>query len=149
MTIIKDRLLNDNDIQKGDLIAFHWNSNRNLYSILKMNSEHTVGLVIGYAENVFIENAYFVFQESKRKYTVETGKKERHSFIVGSFITFEEKNDVFSSDLYYNPMILKKFVDGPAYFNEGEIISFDHLKEIYATSTIRNNRKVPFISYNN
>lgn len=147
--IIKERLLNNNDIEKGTLVAFHWNAHRACYSVIKMNSKKTVGRVIGYTDTIVMENVYFVFQESKRNYTIETGKKERHSFIVGEFVSFEKGEEKYDSDLYYNPKILKKFIDAPSYFNENKMIEFDSLIKVCASSTTRNEKKVPFIEYKN
>lgn len=147
---MKKPILKDGDLQLGQLIAFHWNSHKDCYSILEMRSEKTKGNVIGYCDEIEVSDAYIIFDNSKKAYTLRTHKKDRHTFIVGKFKGFNKSNTSYEKILYYNPLKVNTFVDADIYFSTGEQVSFNTIKKVFASNQLKKgNIKIPHIFYKN
>lgn len=129
---------------KNMVVATHWNSRDNLYSIIQMNSKHSEGLVIGYSENVTLKNCYVHIKKSEQRKVKGGTHKNRHAFICGSIVDFEP--NAFSSRLYYNPRLLDSFVDKYA-FEEHGIVEYIDSMDYVALAKIQSKNK-PFVTFN-
>lgn len=107
-------------IDEKTLVGVHWNSHKNCWSIVKMNSRHGVGLVLGYCQEITLRDVTTHIDKSKQKKVIEspTGAKDRHAFMVGYIedLQFEalEKN------IFYKPQCVSDFVDAEAWFKHGK-----------------------------
>lgn len=104
-------------IDNETLVGVHWNAHKNCWSIVSMKSRHTTGLVLGYCREITLRDVTTHIDKSKQKKVIESGKKDRHAFIVGYIedLEFEaqEKN------LYYSPKKVTDFVDAEKFFKYG------------------------------
>ena len=67
-------------LEKGQLVGVHWNSHKNVYSIVEFKSRNTAGLVNGYAMSVTLFNCTVKIDKSKQKTVRE--KTGMHSLLV-------------------------------------------------------------------
>jgi hypothetical protein len=125
-------------------VAVHWNSRDKLYSIVQMNSKHSVGLVVGYSENVTLKDCYVHIAKSEQKKVREGTHKNRHAFICGKIVDFEV--NAFSNRLYYNPKTLDSFVDKYAYYEQGVSEYIKHMDYVALAKVQSKNR--PFVTFN-
>ena len=109
MKLNKFRPRHDRTIEKGQLVGVHWNSHQSCWSIVAFKSRKAVGLVIGYADDVTLENVTFHIDKAKQKSVREKGTKDRHAFLVGNLVDFNSKQ--LEKNIYYNPFKLDNFVD--------------------------------------
>jgi hypothetical protein len=124
-------------------VAVHWNSRDKLYSIVHMKSKHSEGLVIGYSENITLENCYVHIRKSEQLKVRNGTHKNRHAFICGTIVDFEP--NAFANKLYYNPRKLDSFVEQYAYIEHGIIDYIDHMDYV-ALAKIQSKNK-PFVTF--
>lgn len=111
---------NNRTIQQGDLVAVHWNSHQNTWSIVEMKSQKTIGLVKGYAHELTLTNAVtFKIDKTKQRTVIEHGAKDRHAFVIGYIESFEV-DTTMNQELYYNPFKVRSFVDKSQFLTLGE-----------------------------
>ena len=103
-------------IEKGDLVGIHWNVRKNTWSIVAMKSRKSVGLVVGYANTITLENVTFHIDKIKQASVREKGAKDRHAFVVGEILDLNINEDL-TRELYYNPFKLDSFVDKTEFNN--------------------------------
>jgi hypothetical protein len=104
------------EVVQGQLVGVHWNSHRACWSIVEFKSRNTIGRVLGYADQVTLDNCTVKIDQAKKKKLLETGVKDRHAFIVGEFITCGHI-EILPRPIYYNPAKLESFVDARKYFS--------------------------------
>jgi len=130
-------------LEKGQLVGVHWNSHKNVYSIVEFKSRNTAGLVIGYAMSVTLLNCTFKIDRSKQKAVREKNRKDRHAFIVGYIEDINQKKEL-SNKIYYNPYKVDSFVDKDL-FEKGEIKYLSRIKRVHMNSDFQNNK--PDVTY--
>lgn len=118
----------ERSIEIGQLVALHWNSHKNVYSIVRMKSKKTIGEVVGYCKQATLSNAYTKIELSKQKTVKETSVKDRHAYIVGHLENFEK--ETLSHNMYYNPHVVNDFVDAASYFNDKQIVHIENAKRV-------------------
>jgi hypothetical protein len=93
-----------------------------------MNSRHSVGLVLGYAPQVTLQNVTTHIDKSKQKKVLESGKKDRHAFMVGYIESLDF--ETLDKNIYYSPRKVENFVDANVFFGSGEKKYIDHVKRV-------------------
>lgn len=123
-------------VEKNTLVGVHWNAHRSCWSIVQMKSRNTIGLVIGYADNLTLTDCTVKIDKSKQKNVRDSGVKDRHAFIVGRFENFNVEAP--EKKLYYNPHKLDSFVDAEQfecgnveYLAHMDRVNFDSWKKLY------------------
>ena len=117
-------------LDKNTLVGVHWNAHKNCWSIVAMKSRKTVGLVLGYCQEITLRDVTAHIDKSKQKKVLEspTQAKDRHAFMVGYIeelgYTELEKN------IYYKPQAVKSFVDAETWFTKGEASYIEHVKSV-------------------
>ncbi|MBG9732275.1 hypothetical protein ABD87_22890 [Lysinibacillus sphaericus] len=114
LTSFEPRL--NRSIEQGDLVGVHWNLRKNTWSIVAMKSRKSVGLVVGYANAIILENVTFHIDKIKQASVREKGAKDRHAFVVGKIVDLNI-NEKLTMELYYNPFKVDSFVDKTNYNN--------------------------------
>jgi len=130
-------------LEKGQLVGVHWNSHKNVYSIVEFKSRNTAGFVIGYAMSVTLLNCTVKIAGSKQKTVREKNRKDRHAFIVGYVEGINQKEEL-NNKMYYNPYKVDSFVDKEL-FEIGEIKYLSRLKRVHMNSDFQNNK--PDVTY--
>lgn len=126
------------------LVGVHWNAHKNVWSIVRMNSRKSVGLVLGYAPFVTLKDVTTHIDKTKQKKVIDSGVKDRHAFLVGyvDSLTYEalEKN------IYYNPKQVENFVDADKFImcEEKKYIG----KVSKASLSFNFNKNRPVVTYN-
>lgn len=95
-------------IERGCLVGVHWNSHRNMWSIVGMKSRKSIGVVLGYCEEITLQDVTFHIEKSKQTKVREYGAKDRHAFVVGKLVNFTFED--MDGELYYNPFKVDNFV---------------------------------------
>lgn len=130
-------------LKKGQLVGVHWNSHKEVYSIVEFKSRNTAGLVIGYASSVTLINCTVKIDSSKQKTVREKNRKDRHAFIVGYVEDINQKKEL-TKKIYYNPYKVDSFVDKDL-FEKGEVKPLSRLKRVHMNSNFQNNK--PYVTY--
>lgn len=128
-------------VEKGQLVALHWNSHKNVFSIVEMKSKRTLGMVLGYCKQATLTKAYTKIDASKQKTVRETEVKDRHAFIVGYLENF--KKEQLPNRIYYNPHLVDDFVDGNSFFKERKKV---HIEEVSRVNLDHDGEK-PMVTY--
>lgn len=102
---------NDRSIEKGQLVAVHYNSHKSCFSVVSVSSRHSIGNVLGYVDNIVLSDCTTHIDKAKQRSVRNTGVKDRHAFIVGKIVSTKCKDDNTMLDIYYNPYKLDNFVD--------------------------------------
>ena len=68
--------------------------------------------VIGYSENIRLENAKFVVSEKTRQRVIKEGKKYVHAFVVGELVDTWKLTESFET-VRYNPYMFGSFFTEP------------------------------------
>lgn len=71
------------------------------YSIKALEGEHK-GRVIGYASSITIEEAPFVVREAGRQRVLETGHKNVHAGIIGTFTSARDYEERLTTPPHFN-----------------------------------------------
>ena len=100
----------------GQLVAVHFNSHKDTYSIVEMKSPNTIGNVLGYADNLTLADCRFKIDNYKQKSVIDTAVKDRHAYVIGYVEDFIF-NDM-PNELYYSPKYLKSFINKAEQFSE-------------------------------
>lgn len=124
------------ELKKGMLVGLHFNAKRNDYSVVEMKSLKTAGKVLGYVKRGKVKNGYTLIGKAGQKEVRNSKQKNRHAFIVGTWEGFELTENM-DRKVYYNPHILKTFVDYDLFLNyaivkeveESEYFQFDLVEE--------------------
>lgn len=131
-------------IDKNTLVGVHWNAHKKVWSIVAMKSRHGVGLVLGYASQVTLRDVTTHIDKSKQKKVIDSGKKDRHAFMVGYIedLVFEalEKN------VYYKPSCVADFVDAESWFKRKQEKFLDQVSRVSLNFNFTLNR--PDVRYN-
>jgi len=130
-------------LEKGQLVGIHWNSHKNVYSIVEFKSRNTAGLVIGYAMSVTLLNCTVKIDKSKQKTVREKNRKDRHAFIVGYVEDINQKEEL-TNKIYYNPYRVESFVDKDL-FEKGELKYLSRLKRVHMNYNFQSNK--PEVTY--
>lgn len=101
----------DRTIERGCLVGVHWNKHQEVWSIVAMKSRKSIGLVVGYADEITLKNVTFHIEKSKQAKVRELGSKDRHAFVVGEIVSFTATALQGVEELYYNPFKVDTFVD--------------------------------------
>ncbi len=112
-------------INKGQLVAVHYNSHKKCFSVVSASSRHNVGIVLGYVNNIVLSDCTTHIDRAKQRSVRKTGVKDRHAFIVGNVVTTKCKNKDDMLDIYYNPYKLDNFVnkDSMKYVDNMSLVS--------------------------
>ncbi len=106
----------DRELKLGQLVAVHFNSHKDTYSIVNMNSANTLGHVLGYSNNITLTNCRFKIDKSKQQAVRDTGVKDRHAYVIGYVESLDFHN--LDKQLHYSPKFLDSFIDKSEQFNE-------------------------------
>jgi len=136
---------NGRELKQGQLVGVHWNSHKNIWSIVEFKTRKTVGLVLGYAEQVTLKNCTVKIDESKKRKALEKGQKDRHAFIVGEIVNCG-KSEKLENSLYYKPSCLKSFVDAEEYFTLNRIDYVERMTAVNLDFDFDQNK--PVVTYN-
>ena len=71
--------------------------------------------VIGYSENIRLENAKFVVSEKTRQRVIKEGKKYVHAFVVGELIESWKLTEDYFETVRYNPYMYDFFFAEPTF----------------------------------
>jgi hypothetical protein len=129
-------------IHSNMLVGVHWNAHQKVWSIVRMNSRHSTGLVLGYASQVTLRDVTTHIDNTKQKKVIETGTKDRHAFMVGYIENFN--SEVLERFAYYNPKQVKDFVDFERFFN-GEVEHIESAEYVSLDFNFEQNR--PSVMY--
>ena len=88
---------------------------KNLKKDIFFIQDYKTRKVIGYSDNLRLENANFVVSEKTRQRVIKEGKKYVHAFVVGDMVTNWELTEQFET-VRYNPYMFDFFfTDGEKY----------------------------------
>jgi hypothetical protein len=130
---------NERKIHSNMLVGVHWNARKKVWSIVRMNSRHSVGLVLGYASQVTLRDVTTHIDKIKQNSVIETGAKDRHAFMVGYIENFN--SETLERFAYYNPKQVKDFVDLEKFFN-GEVEHIESAEYVSLDFNFEQNRPV-------
>lgn len=92
-------------------VKVYKNLKKDIFSI----QDYKTRKVIGYSDNLRLENANFVVSEKTRQRVIKEGKKYVHAFVVGDMVTNWELTEQFET-VRYNPYMFDFFfTDGEKY----------------------------------
>lgn len=92
-------------------VKVYKNLKKDIFSI----QDYKTRKVIGYSDNLRLENANFVVSEKTRQRVIKEGKKYVHAFVVGDMVTNWELTEQFET-VRYNPYMFDFFfTDGKKY----------------------------------
>lgn len=92
-------------------VKVYKNLKKDIFSI----QDYKTRKVIGYSDNIRLENANFVVSEKTRQRVIKEGKKYVHAFVVGDMVTNWELTEQFET-VRYNPYMFDFFfTDGKKY----------------------------------
>jgi hypothetical protein len=128
-------------IDKNTLVGVHWNAHKKCWSIVAMKSRKSVGLVLGYCQEITLRDVTTHIDKSKQKKVIETGTKDRHAFIVGYIedLVFEK----LENNIYYNPKKVESFVDADILFEHNEKEFIKHVDKV----SMMHDGKKPVVTY--
>jgi hypothetical protein len=132
-------------IDNHTLVGVHWNAHKKIFSIVSMKSRNSVGLVLGYANQVTLRDCTTKIDKSKQKKVIESGVKDRHAFIVGYIENLEVER--LEKNIYYSPKKVSDFVDAEKLFKCGEKKFIEHVDRVNLDFDHENNH--PVVTYNN
>jgi hypothetical protein len=132
------------DALKNMIVGVHWNVREKTFSIVQMNSKHSIGKVIGYSDYVTLENGYVHISKSEQKKVQEGGHKTRHALICGTIVDFDI--NAFANTLHYNPREVNSFVDKVDY-SMGQVKYIESMDYV-ALAKIPSKEK-PLVTYKN
>ena len=89
-------------------VKVYKNLTRNTWSI----QDYKTRKVIGYSDNIRLENAKFVVSEKTRQRVLKEGKKYVHAFVVGELVDTWNLTESFE-EVRYNPHIFDAFFTVP------------------------------------
>ena len=103
--------INENEDNKMIKVKVYKNLKKDIFSI----QDYKTRKVIGYSDNLRLENANFVVSEKTRQRVIKEGKKYVHAFVVGDMVTNWELTEQFET-VRYNPYMFDFFfTDGEKY----------------------------------
>ena len=135
-------------LRTGMLVGLHFNAKRLDYSVVEMKSLRTAGKVLGYVKRGKLGNGYQVIGKSGQKEVRESKQKNRHAFLVGTWLGYELENKT-DGKIYYNPHILENFVDYDLFIKEGEVQTIEEKKYIQFDLLEENGKIKPIVTYVN
>ena len=86
-------------------VKVYKNLKKDIFSI----QDYKTRKVIGYSDNLRLENANFVVSEKTRQRVIKEGKKYVHAFVVGDMVTNWELTEQFET-VRYNPYMFDFFL---------------------------------------
>lgn len=149
MTIVLEKIAMENftsrmgrTIDKNTLVGVHWNAHQDCWSIVKFNSRHSVGHVLGYCQEITLRDCTTHIDKSKQKKVREGTAKDRHAFIVGYIedLKFED----LQNKIFYAPKMVDNFVDATMFFEFEEVDYIEHADRV----SLMHNGK-PVVKYEN
>lgn len=105
-------------LSKGQRVRVYRNLHNGRWSI----ADATTGLVLGYADNVELENVEYKIQKGGQAKVRANGVKQVHAFVVGDFVGHQAQDE--DKALYYNPYKTDTFV------------TLDDMKPIHESPTV-------------
>jgi hypothetical protein len=89
-------------------VRVYENRTKNIFSIQDFKTKR----IIGYSDNIRLEDAQFVVSEKIRQRVIKEGKKYVHAFVVGNMVTNWTLTESFEQ-VRYNPYLFDFFFTEP------------------------------------